>query len=418
MIKYEKFTLDNGLRVIVHPDTSTPIAAVNIIYNVGAKDEKPDKTGFAHLFEHLMFGGSVNIPDYDKPLQQAGGENNAFTNNDFTNYYITLPYQNLETAFWLESDRMLDLAFSQKSLDVQRSVVMEEYKQHYLNQPYGDYWLLLRPLVYTTHPYQWATIGKDISHIANAAMEDVHDFYSRFYNPCNAILCVAGNVTVAEVKRLAQKWFGPIPSGTPYLRNLPAEPVQTEARSLTVERDVPFGIITLAYHMSGRLHNDYFTADLLSDVLSSGNSSRLYQSLVKNKRLFTEMDAYISGDIDNGLFMFYGKPVKGVAMEQAHEAIMNEIELVKRMPPSKEEMEKVQNRAESSLEFSNLSVLNKAMKLCLSELLGDIELANDEISRFRAVTSDDCVELANRLFIPTNGSTLFYRSKENNTPNN
>lgn len=411
MIQYEQFTLDNGLRVIVHRDTSTPIAAVNIIYNVGAKDEHPDKTGFAHLFEHLMFGGSVNIPDYDHPLQQAGGENNAFTNNDFTNYYISLPYQNLETAFWLESDRMLGLAFSEKSLDVQRNVVIEEYKQRYLNQPYGDYWLLLRPLVYKVHPYQWATIGKDISHIENAVMDDVRDFYQRFYNPCNAIVCVAGNVTTKQVQRLATKWFGPIPPGKPYLRDLPQEPAQTEARSLTVERDVPFDVITLAYQMGGRLHDDYYTADLLSDILSSGNSSRLYQSLVKEKRMFTEMDAYISGDVDNGLFMFYGKPVKEVSLEEAQQAILNETGILKTTPPTDEEMEKVRNRAESSLEFSNLSVLNKAMKLSFASLLGNTELANEEISRFREVNSDHCISLAKRLFVPSNCSTLFYRSK-------
>ncbi|MBE9491597.1 MAG: insulinase family protein, partial [Bacteroidetes bacterium] len=259
MIDFDKFELNNGLKVIVHQDTSTPIVAMNILYDVGARDEDPDKTGFAHLFEHLMFGGSENIPKYDVPLENAGGENNAFTNNDITNYYLTIPKQNMELAFWLESDRMLQLAFSEKSLEVQRNVVIEEFKQSYLNQPYGDIWLLLRPLAYKLHPYQWTTIGKDISHIENATRKDVKAFYRKFYNPNNAILTVAGDIEMKEIEKLAQKWFGSIESFPKHERNLPLEPKQLEQRHLRVKRNVPFDSIYKAYHMCKRTDEDYYT---------------------------------------------------------------------------------------------------------------------------------------------------------------
>ncbi|MGZ4038866.1 MAG: M16 family metallopeptidase, partial [Bacteroidia bacterium] len=289
MIHFEKFKLKNNLTVIVHEDKSTPLACINILYDVGARDEDENKTGFAHLFEHLMFGGSINIPNYDEPLQLVGGENNAFTTNDITNYYCTVPAENIETAFWLESDRMLSLAFTDKSLEVQRNVVIEEFKQRYLNQPYGDVWLLLRPLAYKTHPYRWATIGKEISHIETATMSDVRAFFKEHYNPGNAILVVAGNVDPAQVKQLAQKWFEPIEAGAKPRRRLPKEPKQTEARHLTVERDVPVDSIYKAYHMCSRNDKNYHTVDLISDILSRGNSSRLYNALIKEKQLFSEI---------------------------------------------------------------------------------------------------------------------------------
>ena len=306
MIKYKKHILKNGLRVILHKDESTPVACVNILYDVGARDENENKTGFAHLFEHLMFGGSVNIPDYDKPLQQVGGTSNAFTSNDITNYYETLPLENLETALWLESDRMLSLAFTPKSLEVQRNVVIEEFKQRYLNQPYGDVWLLLRPLAYKNHPYLWPTIGKEISHIENAAMEDVKAFFKKHYCPLNAILCIAGNMEEEKALKLAEKWFSDIPSGDPYIRNLPKEPVQNEPRELRVERDVPADAIYKVWHMCSRTSPKYYATDLISDILSRGKSSRLYQILVKEKRMFTEANAFVMGDLDEGLFVFSG----------------------------------------------------------------------------------------------------------------
>ena len=325
MISFNRFTLSNGLRVIVHRDTSTPLVAMNILYNVGSRDEDPDRTGFAHLFEHLMFGGSANIPKYDEPLERVGGENNAFTNNDITNYYLTLPKENLETAFWLESDRMFDLSFSQKSFDVQRNVVVEEFRQNYLNQPYGDAWLLMRPLAYKVHPYQWATIGKEPSHIENASMEEVKAFYAKFYNPCNAIMVVAGNITTDEIHSLSEKWFGPINKGKSYTRQLPVEPEQTELRSSTVERSVPFDSIYKAWHMCGRMDHGFYATDLISDILSAGQSGRLYQELIKKRQLFSELNAFISGDTDAGLFVVTGKLMKGTGFETAEKAIDDEL---------------------------------------------------------------------------------------------
>jgi zinc protease len=410
MITFHRFTLDNGLKVIVHQDNSTPLVAVNILYNVGSKDEKPDKTGFAHLFEHLMFGGSKNISRFDEPLERVGGENNAFTNNDFTNYYLTIPKSNLETAFWLESDRMYELAFSKKSLEVQRSVVSEEFKQRYLNQPYGDTWLLLRPLAYKVHPYQWSTIGKELSHITNATMEDVKAFFYKFYRPNNAVLVVAGDVTPNEIKTLAEKWFGPIPSGTPYVRNLPKEPLQTEARSLSVERQVPYDAIYKAYKMGKRTDADFHATDLLSDILSNGKSARLYQRLVKEQKVFSEINAYLTGELEEGLFVVTGKPFAGISLETAEEALMQEIELIKNNPVSAYELEKVKNKAESMFIFSQIKVLDKAMNLALFELMGDAENLNTEASKYQNVTIDSIIRQAETIFNPDRCSTLYYRA--------
>lgn len=410
MITFDKFQLENGLRVIVHKDTSTLVAAVNILYDVGARDEDPEKTGFAHLFEHLMFGGSVNIPNYDSPLQMAGGENNAFTSNDITNYYITLPVNNLETAFWLESDRMLSLAFSEKSLDVQRNVVIEEYKQRYLNQPYGDVWLLLRPLAYKVHPYYWNTIGKNIMHIEEATMDDVKAFFKKFYCPNNAILVVSGNVETHEVKRLCEKWFSPIPKGNKPERNLPAEPIQTEKRFLEMERKVPVDAIYKVYHMCSRADDNFYATDIISEILSRGNSSRLYQNLVKEKKIFTEIDAYVSGDLDAGLFTFSGKPANGISLKDAEIAIDSEIENLKMKMISERELQKVKNKIESTLLFSEISVLNKAMNLAMFELLGDASLVNKEVEKYLAVTPQKVQELAKEIFNEKNSSVLYYRA--------
>lgn len=410
MIKFEKFELENGLKVIVHQDETTPIVAFNLLYDVGARDEDENKTGFAHLFEHLMFGGSVNIPNFDEPLQFVGGDNNAFTSNDITNYYITVPKNNLETAFWLDSDRMLSLAFTDKSLEVQRQVVVEEFKQTSLNQPYGDVWSLLRPLVYKKHPYKWATIGKEISHIENATMQDVKDFFFKHYLPCNAILCVAGNVTTEEIKTLAEKWFGNIPSGKKWFRNLPTEPKQTQERRLRVERDVPANAIYKAYRMCKKTDDDFYATDLLSDILSNGNSARLYQELVKNNNFFSEISAYVMGSFDEGMFVISGNLQENVSFEEAEKAIEKELNEIKKTFVAENELTKVKNKIISSHEFAETSVLNKAMNLAVAELLGDANDVNLENDNYSKVTPKDIHRVANQILIPSNCSTLIYKA--------
>ena len=412
MIEFEKFILDNGLKVIVHKDKTTPVVAVNILYNVGAKDENPDKTGFAHLFEHLMFGGSINIPKYDQPLQEAGGSNNAFTNNDFTNYYITIPKSNIETAFWLESDRMLSLAFTDKSLETQRSVVIEEFKQRYLNQPYGDMYLLMRPLAYKVHPYQWATIGKEISHIEKATMQDVKEFFYSHYAPNNAIMTVAGDVDTEYIKKLAGKWFGPIEKRNIKQRNLPKEPAQIEPRTLSVERDVPIDAFYKAYHMGNRYDYKYYPTDLLSDILSGGESSRLVQNLIKNKQVFSDISAYVSGSIDEGLFMFSGKLSPNVTFEEAENAINEEINNLISEKVTERELQKVKNKVESRLQFAETDLLTKAMNLSYFELLGDAKKYNNEINNYTSVTADDIQNIAKEIFQLNNSSTIYYKAKQ------
>ncbi|MBI4946254.1 MAG: insulinase family protein [Bacteroidetes bacterium] len=411
MLQFQKFTLDNGLRVIYHEDRSTPLVCMNILYDVGARDEDSNRTGFAHLFEHLMFGGSVNIPNYDEPLQRVGGENNAFTSNDITNYYLTVPTANLETAFWLESDRMLSLAFSEKSFEVQRNVVIEEFKQRYLNQPYGDIWLLLRPMVYKAHPYLWDTIGKDISHIAEAKMEDVKAFFKKFYCPNNAIMVLAGNTSLDEVKRLAEKWFAPIPKGPDNKRNLPVEPEQKEFRSLTVEREVPFNAIYQTYRMCSRKDKEFYVVDLLSDILSDGNSSRLYNELVKNKKMFSELSAYADDSMDKGMFVISGKVLDGFTLEQAEKAIAEELDKLKTEKVQEKELQKVQNKIEATLEFSEMNIMNKALNFAIAELLGDADQVNKEAEKYLAVTTDQMQQQAKQIFRKENCSTLYYLAK-------
>ncbi|HEY2583513.1 MAG TPA: pitrilysin family protein [Mucilaginibacter sp.] len=412
MVKFNRFTLNNGLRVIVHEDHTTPMAVLNILYDVGARDEDPDKTGFAHLFEHLMFGGSVNIPDYDQPLQRVGGENNAFTSNDITNYYVALPSANIETAFWLESDRMLSLAFSKKSLEVQRSVVIEEFKQRYLNQPYGDVWLRLRPMVYKKHPYQWATIGKEIKHIEDAKIEDVKAFFKKHYNPQNAIMVIGGDVKTEDAVKLAEKWFGPIPAGEKYHRNLGEEPVQRDERRETVVAKVPLNDVYIAFQMGSRLDESYYAAELISDILSRGNSSRLYRNLVKEKRLFSEIHAYMTGSLDKGMFVFEGKPLEGVSIETAEAAIWEELERFKTELVKADELTKVKNKIESTTIFSEMALLDKAMNLASFELLGDADMINHETEKYLAVTAEQLKDLANNLFKKDNSSTLIYLAEK------
>ena len=410
MIHYNRFVLDNGLRVIVHEDTTTPMAVLNVLYDVGARDENPGKTGFAHLFEHLMFGGSINIPDYDGPLQRAGGENNAYTTNDVTNYYCQLPAENIETAFWLESDRMLSLAFNKKSLDVQRKVVVEEFKEHYINKPYGDAWHKLRGLAYKQHPYQWMTIGRELAHIEQARLEDVKAFFFKHYRPANAIAVVAGNVTTEKAKQLAEKWFGPIESGEKYVRQLPQEPKQTSSRELSVNGDVPLDALYKSWHMPGRLDAGYHAADLITEILGGGGSSRLFQNLVKEERLFSNIECYHFGSLDPGLLAIEGKLVKGVKMEDAESAVEEELEKIKAQLVSDDELQKVKNKTESMIAFEDITVMSRANSLAFYELLGNPELINEEIAKYNAVTAEDIQSLSEQIFDRSNSNVLRYYS--------
>jgi zinc protease len=415
MISFEEFSLKNGLQVIVHEDPTVQIAVMNILYDVGSRDEREDKTGFAHLFEHLMFGGSKNIPNYDEPLQIVGGENNAFTNTDITNYYLTVPAANLETGFWLESDRMLSLSFDPQVLEVQRKVVIEEFKQRYLNQPYGDVWLKLRPLAYTNHPYKWATIGKEVSHIENATLDDVREFFFSHYVPSNAILVVAGNVTTAQVRELAEKWFGPIPSGTKRKRELPAEPIQKKKRSMYIEANVPAHAFYKAYHMPGRFHDDYYATDLLSDILSRGQSSRLYNKLVKEKEIFTSISSFVMGSIDPGLFVVSGRLREGIELKRAEEEVDAILKEIVNHGAMEDELIKVKNQAYSTLEFGEVEVMNRAMNLAFAKLSGNADLVNNEAKMIDAVTLKDIQRIAVEIFREENSSVLYYQAAKTST---
>ncbi len=406
MISYHKFKLKNGLRVIFHKDDTSPMAVVNTLYDVGARDENEAQTGFAHLFEHLMFGGSINVPDFDAPLQRAGGESNAFTSNDITNYYDVVPKQNIETALWLESDRMLSLAFTDKSLEVQRSVVIEEFKQRYLNQPYGDVWLELRPLAYKIHPYRWATIGKEISHIENAKMDDVRAFFKKFYHPANAILTIAGNFELDEVKSLVEKWYGEIPAQPKYTRDLPKEPKQTEFRELTLDRDVPANAFYYAFKMSDRMNANYYTADLVSDILGRGQSSILYQALIAQNQLATEAQCYITGSHDDGLILISGKLKDGVSFDELDKTLWSVLENVAKEKVTNDTLTKVRNKWETGKSFSDMGLLPRAMNLSLFELLGDIELINSESDLYNKVTVDDIQQFCQQTFVKKNCSLL------------
>lgn len=411
MINYNEFQLENGLKVIHHFDTNSKLCVLNLMYKVGSKDENPEKTGFAHLFEHLMFGGSVNVPEFDSELQMAGGENNAFTSNDITNYYITLPANNIETAFWLESDRMLSLDFSQKVLDVQKAVVIEEFKERYINQPYGDVWLKLLPLAYKVHPYNWPTIGKDFSHIENANLEDVKNFFYSFYAPNNAILVISGNIELAETKRLTEKWFGPIPAREVKRPQYNFEPEQTEKRAEHVYNDVPLDLIVMGYHICERMHPDYYATDLLTDILGSGKSARLFNELLKKQKLFSEIDCYQSGDFDPGLILIEGKLIKGVTHQQAEEAIEKVIQELVESGVTEVELEKVKNKTETNIRFNDMGVLNKAMKLAYATYYGNTNLANTEVDEYLKVSANDIQRVAKTYLKSSNCSVLYYHAK-------
>ena len=417
MIQYQKYTLENGLRLLIHEDNSTPLVAVNLLYDVGSRDESLEKTGFAHLFEHLMFGGSKNAIDFDDPIQRAGGENNAFTNSDMTNFYATVPAENLETLLWLESDRMLALRINKRSLNVQRKVVVEEFKETTLNEPYGDVWHIIGDMVYKKHPYRWPVIGLTPQHIEDATLEDVKDFFNKFYVPNNAILTVAGNFSKIEgstegVKSLVEKWFGSVPSGDVPKRNLPEEPPQTAEIRRTVEANVPLDALYMLFRSPARTDPDYYALDLMTDVLASGSSSRFYRKILKDKRLCSEIDCSQTGNLDPGIVIIDGKPTEGVTLEQLEEAIWAELERIKNKPIDDLELQKLKNRVESQQTFGDVGALNKAMNLTFYELIGDSDLINTEIEYYQAVQVTDIQRVANNIFRKDNASILYYKSKK------
>ncbi len=413
MIAYTKFTLDNGLTVIHHEDQSTELCVLNLLYKVGSKNEDPHKTGFAHLFEHLMFGGSVNIPNYDEPLQLAGGENNAFTSNDITNYYLSLPANNIETGFWLESDRMLGLAINPKSLRVQKGVVIEEFKERYLNQPYGDVWLKLLPLAYKKHPYKWPTIGKAIAHIKNANQEDVTAFFNQNYAPNNCILVVAGKVSLDRTKELCEKWFAPIRAQKSQLNQIKKEPKQRKIRRKTVVSNVPANLLIMAFHMDQRQSKNFYVMDLLSDIMGSGKGSILYQELIKKNPVFSEIDAYITADAEPGLFILEGRMLPNIGFEEAEKRIWDVLDKIKLENFEEDVLKRVQHKNETSIRFGDINPLNRAMKLAYADYLGDVELVNKEIDNYLSVTVDEIRRESGLVFIESNCSVLSYKMKEN-----
>ena len=412
MITYDKTTLSNGLTVIANRDKASRMAAVNLLYKVGARNENPSRTGLAHLFEHLMFRGTHEVPDFDTPVQMACGENNAFTNNDYTDFYITLPCDNIETALWLESDRMTGLNLSEEACQIEKRVVIEEFRQRYLNQPYGDLNMLLRSMVYKVHPYRWATIGITPEHIEEATIEEIRSFYSRFYHPSNAILSVSGDFAPEKVFSLAEKWFGGIADTTHVINTIPQEPTQTEARRLEVERDVPATTIVIAFHMGNRLSHDFFLGDMTSDLLAGGDSARLYERLIKRKRLFASVNAYISGDVDCGMFVFTGQLLPTTTEAEAEAAIWEEIAELKSGKISDYELEKVKNKFEANTLFGELNVMNKAMNLGYYQMIGDLELINREVEIYRSLMREEVADFSERVFQTTNSSTLIYRAKQ------
>lgn len=412
MVEFERFTLDNGLRVIFHKDTTTPMVVVNTLYDVGARDENPDRTGFAHLFEHLMFGGSVNIPNFDRPLELAGGNNNAFTTNDLTNYYDILPAQNIETALWLESDRMLSLAFTEKSLKIQKNVVIEEFKQNYLNQPYGDLWLELSPLAYQKHPYQWTTIGKSIDHIKNSTMEEVKSFFNKYYHPGNAIITIAGNLEFENVKMLVNKWYADIPGKEKIIRKLPKEPQQNEFRTKTIVRDVPSDMYIYAFKMPGKAEKDFPAVDLISDVLGHGKTSRLNRHLRKNLELASDIESYVTGTLDTGLLIIMVQPDEAATLEEIDMEIWTVLEKLKASSIYEDELNKIVNKVKTSKAFEEQGILNKSIILSMFELMGDADLINTEIKEYEKVTPDDIQRVARRILNPKNCSRLIIQSKD------
>jgi predicted Zn-dependent peptidase len=411
MIAYNKFVLENGLRVIVHEDPSTPLVAVNVLYDVGSRDESPDMTGFAHLFEHLMFSGSENVQDFDDVVQRAGGDSNAFTNNDITNFYTILPAQNIETALYLESDRMNALKIDQHNLDVQKKVVVEEFKENCSNTPYGDAWHMVSELAYQRHSYAWPTIGKTIEHIQYAKLQDVQHFFKKHYSPCNAILVVSGNISIAKAKELVHKWFADIPRGEFYNRSLDQEPKQVSLKKKLTKANVPMDAIYMCFHVSDRKHVDYYATDLLSDIICNGKSSRLYATLLKEQKLFSYIDAYITGSSDPGLLVIEGKLSEDVDAELAIAEIWKEIDKIKSYPISQKELQKYKNKIESSLLFSESNIMNKAFNLAYFESIDAIDLINEELKIYEQIESADIQRIAQQVLVPENANILVYEKQ-------
>ena len=411
MIKYRATTLKNGLTILVNRDCASKLAAVNVLYKVGARNESEDKTGFAHLFEHLMFRGTYNVPEFDVPVQMACGENNAFTNNDYTDFYITLPKENLSTALWLESDRMRNLNLSEEACQTEKQVVIEEFKQRYLNQPYGDEQLLLRELCYKVHPYRWSTIGISPEHIERAMLEDVRAFYELHYRPSRAILSISADMDEEEMIALATEYFDDIEDYGGSIAPIPTEPEQLEPRRLEVEREVPATNITIAFHMGDRLSKDFFLGDLSSDLLAGGESARLVNRLVKERGLFSSVNAYITGSLDAGLFIIKGRLMPSTSEAEAEAALWDELRELMVEHISDYEMDKVKNKFEANMLMGEINVMNKAMNLGFYAMTGDLELINREADIYRSLTIGQVSDFARRTFRVENSSTLIYRAK-------
>lgn len=410
MIPFEKKVLDNGLRVLVNSDFNTQLVTVNILYNVGARDEVETKTGFAHLFEHLMFEGSKNIAHFDQPVEDAGGSSNAFTSNDITNYYITLPAVNIETAFWLESDRMLELDFSQEKLDIQKKVVIEEFKERYLNNPYGDVWHNLRKLCYQKHPYKWPTIGISTQHVADASLDYVKSFFYKHYAPNNAILVVSGNITAEKVFELVQKWFGDIPTREIETRNLPREDEQRERRVLKVDSKVPKNMLYMAFPMPGFDQNEYHAVDFLTEVLGYGESALLFNNLVVKEPIFDDISAYVFGSLDDGLAIISGMPSEGISFEEAEEKVWEQIDKLHKEKITELEIARLLNKAETSEAYELDSTQNKALKLAMFENMGDANNANSIRDRYKALNADELMRVAQKYFVKTKSNILQYNA--------
>lgn len=411
MISYEKMILQNGLTVLMHEDKNTPIASISVLYKVGSRDEHPEKTGFAHLFEHLMFGGSINIPDYDGVMQRAGGENNAYTNHDYTHFFTTLPAINIETALWLESDRMLELMLQKEVLDVQKKVVVEEFYETCLNLPYGDVWHELSALNYEKHPYKWPTIGVHPSHIEKANLTDVKKFYNKYYHPGNAILVIAGPIAIKRMKELAMKWFNDIPSGKTIKKNYSLEPPKKEARHKQSQADVPVDAIYMTFPCPARADKAFYAVDLLSDIFSNGPSSRLIHRLTRENKYFNQIDCYVTGDFDPGLIVFEGRPTEKISLQDAEEIICKEINDLKNQLIESAELQKWKNKAESTLVLSEMGIQSKSMNLGFFEALGNSDLMNAESEIYQSLTAEEIQQAAKVWLRDDQKSVLTYKGK-------
>lgn len=410
MIDFYRAKLENGLTLIHHEDKTTPFVLTNILYKVGAKHESPSRTGFAHLFEHLMFGGTKLFEDFDIPLQEAGASNNAFTNNDVTNYYEWLPAHNAELAFCMEADRMVNLKINKKSLDVQKSVVIEEFKEQYINKPYGDVWHIIREMVYEKHPYRWPTIGLIPDHIKEAKLEDVKEFYENFYTPSNAILVVAGNINRETCLEYTEKWFSPVTKKMHFVPEIPTEPEQNKQKRKTVHRDVKQNRLYVVFKMPGKDDPLFTVADLLSDILSLGESSILYKKFVIENKVAFDTDAFISGSVDTGLFVFTIRFKDNVNPEDSESVLFEIIKNVMDYITPKA-LEKVKNKNLTSIYFSENELMNRGIGLAMGEALGDAGKINEEEAKYLGVTMDDLRSFAQKYLTPEKSNILYYLKK-------